>query len=90
MTNVFVSKTGDAIKQTGAKALVVGGGVIANQYLRENLTKLTESRNIPIFLPGQGLSTDNAVMIAMAAYLNTFNTEVKVNPEITANGNLSL
>ncbi len=52
-----------ALRQTGSKQLAVGGGVAANQPLRERLASL----GVPLHIPPRELCTDNAAMIASAA-----------------------
>ncbi len=52
-----------ALEQTGLERLAVGGGVAANGPLRERLSALGVSLNIP----PKELCTDNAAMIASAA-----------------------
>lgn len=47
-------------------ALVVAGGVAANQHLREALQKLAAKHGVPIVAPPPRLCTDNAAMIAWA------------------------
>ncbi len=90
VVDVLNSKTKKAIKQTGAQSLIVGGGVIANKYIRENLTKIAEEKNIPVYFPTTELSTDNAVMISIAGYLKSFRQSPEICPEIKAEGNLNL
>ena len=65
-----VRKTRLAIRQEkgNIKSLIVAGGVSANGYLREELTKLCEEEGIEISIPPLRLCTDNATMIACAAY----------------------
>lgn len=53
----------DAVPPT---ALVVAGGVAANQYLRERLETLAASKALPLIVPHPRLCTDNGVMIAWA------------------------
>lgn len=48
------------------RALVVAGGVAANQHLRTQLQALTARFNLPIVAPPPRLCTDNAAMIAWA------------------------
>ncbi len=52
-----------ALRQTGSQQLAVGGGVAANQPLRERLAAL----GVPLHIPPRELCTDNAAMIASAA-----------------------
>ncbi len=57
-----------AIKQTGAKRIVVGGGVISNQYLRNELRLLMKKIDGEVIFPPQKyLCTDNGAMIGVAA-----------------------
>ncbi len=53
----------------GATALVVAGGVAANQVVRSALTKLAADRGLPFVAPPLWLCTDNAAMIAWAGAL---------------------
>lgn len=90
VVDVINMKVKKAIDQTGAQSLIVGGGVIANKYIRENLSKITEEKNIPVYFPTTELSTDNAVMISIAGYLKSFRQKPEVCPDIKAVGNLIL
>ena len=47
-------------------ALVIAGGVAANQAIRTRLTALTQKYNVPCVAPPIGLCTDNGVMVAWA------------------------
>jgi len=49
-----------------ATALVVAGGVAANQSVRAALTELAEANGLPFVAPPLWLCTDNAAMIAWA------------------------
>jgi N6-L-threonylcarbamoyladenine synthase len=50
-----------------AKDLLVGGGVAANQTLRENLSVLAKQHGLQAWFPPKGLYGDNAAMIGIAA-----------------------
>ena len=50
------------------KEVIVAGGVSANSYLRGELEKLCKNENIKISIPPFKYCTDNATMIACAAY----------------------
>jgi N6-L-threonylcarbamoyladenine synthase len=54
---------------TGATALVVAGGVAANQKIREALTALAADQGLPFVAPPLWLCTDNAAMIGWAGAL---------------------
>jgi N6-L-threonylcarbamoyladenine synthase len=53
-------------EETGARSLIISGGVACNSGLRA----AAETRHLafPVFFPAGGLSTDNAAMIAAAAF----------------------
>lgn len=91
-TEVLLAKTQKALEETGAQMLAVGGGVIANKNIRKKLTKLVEEnfKDVSIFLPSQELTTDNAVMIALAAHFRLSNTSPVQEKEITASGSWRL
>lgn len=85
-TEVLFKKTKQAVEEYGAHRLIIGGGVIANKHIRETFSKL----DVEVSIPELELATDNAVMIAMAGYLQSLREEPKIFPEITAKGNLKL
>jgi len=53
-----------------AQSIIVGGGVSANHTLRVMLEKVSKEYDIPLFMPSQHISGDNALMIALAATIN--------------------
>jgi N6-L-threonylcarbamoyladenine synthase len=57
-----------AAEHFGAQGLVVSGGVAANRELRRQLTEAAARRSLPVSFPSIALSTDNAAMIAAAAW----------------------
>ena len=67
--DVLAIKCEWALEQTGAKRLVVAGGVSANRKLRERLKKLSEKLGVRVYFPRPEFSTDNGAMIAYAGYL---------------------
>ena len=64
----LVSKTLAAAREYDVRTLFVSGGVAANQELRATFQREAEMEGIPVFFPSRPLSTDNAAMIAAAAY----------------------
>lgn len=62
------AKTRRALQQTGVKSLVAGGGVLANERLRQSLAALCRKLRVDFFVAPKRLSTDNAVGIAAAAF----------------------
>ncbi len=57
-----------AITETNIKNLIVAGGVSANKYLREEISKVTNKYNVNLLVPSFKYCTDNAAMIGAAAY----------------------
>ena len=105
VVEVLLSKTKRAAKQYKVKTILIGGGVSANKRIREQFkNSVAELSNTAFYVPNQDLSTDNALMIAVAAYFRTMtripNKKTKVKNTILkeqekkanlkASGNLSL
>lgn len=88
---VLIHKTRKAIEHFKVKTLIVGGGVSANKHLRNNLQTMANELKINLHIPNKALSTDNAIMIAIAGYLNVFKKKRIVSQKnIKAEGHLSL
>jgi N6-L-threonylcarbamoyladenine synthase len=68
IVDVLVSKTIRAAKKYNVKTIMLGGGVAANYELRKRFQK--EIKNLNLSIPDISLCTDNAAMIAVAAYFN--------------------
>ena len=70
--DVLVFKTLKAAIKYKAKSILLGGGVAANQKLKEELILNTKYQipNTEVFVPQKFLCTDNAAMIATAAFFN--------------------
>jgi N6-L-threonylcarbamoyladenine synthase len=64
----LVSKTLNAAAEMQAATLFVTGGVAANSELRQRFEQRATMEGIPVYFPSRPLSTDNAAMIAAAAY----------------------
>lgn len=57
-----------AAEHFGARAVAVSGGVAANRELRRTLTEKATKQGLAVAFPSLSLSTDNAAMIAAAAW----------------------
>jgi len=68
MVEDLVEKTLAAARTYDAATLFVTGGVAANQELRQTFEQEGAKEGLPVFFPSRPLSTDNAAMIAAAAY----------------------
>jgi N6-L-threonylcarbamoyladenine synthase len=64
----LVTKTLAAARACNAATLFVTGGVAANNELRQRFEQDAAMEGLPVYFPSRPLSTDNAAMIAAAAY----------------------
>ena len=64
----LLRQTFAAAESLGARSIVVSGGVAANSELRRRFQAEADRRGLPIAFPSLALSTDNAAMIAAAAW----------------------
>ena len=70
VVDCLLDRTARALRESrGATALVVAGGVAANQAVRTALTGLAAAHGLPFVAPPLWLCTDNAAMIAWAGAL---------------------
>lgn len=90
--DVLIAKTMRAIEEHGAEALVVGGGVSANENLRERLADSIKEYGLStkLLIPPRSLATDNALMIALAGYFHARLGHFTDPATLRANGNLRL
>ena len=68
VTDVLVKKTMDIAKRRNRKKIVLAGGVAANSLIRNKFKEEGEAQGFEVYLPGLGMCTDNAAMIASAGY----------------------
>jgi N6-L-threonylcarbamoyladenine synthase len=92
VVEVLIKKTEKSLRSNGARSVVIGGGVSCNRAIRSAFQEFGQKENIKIILPDPKLSTDNAVMIAIAGYINltTGTPTIHGTEELRAQGNLSL
>jgi len=64
----LVERTMAGAEECGVETILVSGGVAANSQLRNTFELRTRERGLKVFFPSRALSTDNAAMIAAAAY----------------------
>jgi N6-L-threonylcarbamoyladenine synthase len=64
----LVGKTLAAARAYDVATLFVTGGVAANSELRKTFEQRGAEEGVPVYFPSRALSTDNAAMIAAAAY----------------------
>ena len=88
VVDVLIHKTLAAIKKHKAKSIMIGGGVSANKELQTRFVTEAAKIGLPVHLPTKNLSTDNAIMIAIAGY---FAKPVPItSKKLVATGNLAL
>ncbi len=85
--DTLVTKTIKAAKQYNVRSILLGGGVAANQTLKEELKSLIDIHlpSARLFVPNKNLCTDNAAMIATAAFFNYQTlpwSKIEANPEL--------
>jgi len=68
MAEDLVGKTLAAARAYDVATLFVTGGVAANNELRKTFERRGAQEGLPVYFPSRPLSTDNAAMIAAAAY----------------------
>jgi N6-L-threonylcarbamoyladenine synthase len=68
IVNILMNKLKKAAKETGIKQICLAGGVSANSGLRKAFKELGDKNHWQTFTPAFEYCTDNAGMIAMAAY----------------------
>lgn len=89
VTDVLVTKVKQAMYETRANTLIVGGGVSANTHIRFALKQLAESEGFDLFVPDKDLSTDNGIMIAATGLLHIAH-DVEPKVKLKANGSWSV
>lgn len=85
----LVSKTLAAAREYDPRTLFVTGGVAANTYLRASFEHAATEEGMPVRFPSRSLSTDNAAMIAAAAYPKFLAGDF-AEPELSAEAALQL
>jgi N6-L-threonylcarbamoyladenine synthase len=66
IVDALVTKTFNAVEDTGAKTVAGGGGVLSNRRLRAKMAAEADRRGVRLLLPDPVLCTDNAAMIGVA------------------------
>jgi len=68
VVEALIGRTLAAAEEFAAESVLVSGGVAANRELRVRFEEESRKRGREAFFPSRALSTDNAAMIAAAAY----------------------
>lgn len=67
--DTLLKKLDLAAKQTGTKAIAIGGGVSANSGVRQAIADYCAANGLKAWIPQRKFTTDNAAMIAITAAL---------------------
>ncbi len=92
--DVLITKTIRAARNLSPKTLILGGGVAANELLRSELERSVTLRlgsgqaSPKLILPDPKLTTDNALMIALAAWYER--DKLKPTKDLKARPNLKI
>ena len=89
VVNDLATKTLNAAREREARTLFVTGGVAANSELREKFELEAAREGVPVYFPSRKLSTDNAAMIAAAAFPK-YLVQDFAPPEFSAEASLAL
>jgi N6-L-threonylcarbamoyladenine synthase len=84
VVDVMVVKLLRMAEQYHARGLVLGGGVTANAWLRQEITRLSP---LPVVIPPPVLCTDNGAMIAASAFFQyqrgeQYGLELEIDPSL--------
>ena len=85
----LVTRTLEAAVETRSRTVLISGGVAANSELRNRFAFKADAMGLDVFFPSRALSTDNAAMIAAAAYPHLLAGDL-ASPDLNAEPNLRL
>lgn len=87
--DLLLDKALPAVDEFGIKQVVLAGGVSANSYLRSEVVRRLENKDVEVVIPPLWCTTDNAAMIAkVGSYL--YDEGVFANLDLAANPNWKL
>ncbi|MCR5484916.1 MAG: tRNA (adenosine(37)-N6)-threonylcarbamoyltransferase complex transferase subunit TsaD [Clostridiales bacterium] len=88
VTDLLVSNTEKAAKDTGHKTIVLAGGVSANSVLRKKMGDMCRKNGMTLYMPELSLCGDNAAMVASQGYFEFISgniADMSLNAAATAN-----
>ncbi|WP_022819280.1 tRNA (adenosine(37)-N6)-threonylcarbamoyltransferase complex transferase subunit TsaD [Fusobacterium russii] len=74
VVDILSEKTLEAALEYNVKTIMLAGGVAANSLLRSQLKNMAKNKGIELIYPSMKLCTDNAAMIAAAAFYKLKNS----------------
>lgn len=91
VTEILLKKVEKAVKENNIRSLAIGGGVIANTFIRNNFLTFSEKENLSLYLPDKFLTGDNAFMIGLVGMQQILNKKKKTSTKILkANSNWNI
>ena len=90
VVDVLVSKTMKAVVEYQPKAIILGGGVSANERLRSQLSEAAEGAGVEFYAAPIEYTGDNAAMIAAAGYFRARAKQFNDPQTMIAEPNLKL
>jgi N6-L-threonylcarbamoyladenine synthase len=85
----LVERTLKATEELSVRTILVSGGVAANRQLRSTFEERAQRGGLKVFFPSMALSTDNAAMIAAAAYPR-FRNNILAGVDLNASASLPI
>ena len=85
IVDVLIKKTARAAKMFNVANIVIGGGVSANQSLKDKFEIETKKISCKLFFPEKKFTTDNAAMIGATAFFQHKEvpwSKITANPEL--------
>jgi len=89
IVDYLMDKIKNAVKQTGIKAIAIGGGVSANSGIRKALKNAEKNLAWKVHIPNLEFCTDNAAMIAMVGELK-YKQQLFASNDIVAKARMEL
>jgi len=91
--DVLIKKTIRAVREFRVKAVILGGGVAANEELRKQFREIIKKNfpNTKYLIPDPKFCTDNAAMIGVTAYFHWIRVRLPGGwHAITADANIKI
>lgn len=73
--DTLMQKLDLAVRQTGVRAVAIGGGVSANSGIRAAIADFCAARGLRAWIPPRKFTTDNAAMVAIAGHFKFLHSD---------------
>jgi N6-L-threonylcarbamoyladenine synthase len=91
VSDSLLFKLKKVVEKYKPQKLLLGGGVVANNYIKREIRKEMRKMNVKVVNPNKNLCGDNAAMIGVCAYYKTQRKEfVKNNEKVDRLPNLRI